>query len=59
MTKAEEWAQVHEVLRRLSNQTASLKESCQSWEKRAMSAESKAATLQVEVSNCQYHTLPF
>jgi hypothetical protein len=45
----EDWAQVQEVLKQLRGKTGSLQFSCEHWEKRAIFAESKAASLQIEV----------
>ena len=45
----EDWVQVQEVLKQLRGKTGSLQFSCENWEKRALFAESKAASLQIEV----------
>lgn len=46
----EDWAQVQQVLKQLRGKTGSLQYNCENWEKRAIFAESKAASLKIEVA---------
>ena len=48
--EAEQWKQVQEVLKHVSKEMVVLQNACLSWEKRALSAETHAASWQKEVS---------
>lgn len=49
--EAEEWEEVQDVLRHVKGEVATLQENCENWEKRALLAESRAASLQLEVKD--------